>query len=120
MGSAPRLHGKPVPHAPLPGTKMRPTGVTSSTTTSAASDGPGFVTVMVNATVVPAVTLGGPVFAIRTSAAASIAVVSVALLLSATGSVVPSGAATVAVLLSVPVALAITVPVAVKVTDAPA
>src|SRR5262245_16683084 len=119
-GTVPSAHGNAPVHAPVLETNVSPGGVGSSTTTAVASDGPGFVTVIVKVRFVPAVTFGGPLFVSCTSAAVMIAVVSVALLLSRSGSGVSPGAATLAVLLSVPVALAATVPVAVKVTDPPA
>ncbi len=53
------------------------------------------------------------------SAAGSIVVVSVALLLPLSDSVTPVGAATVAVLVRVPVAVELTLPVKVKVTLCP-
>src|SRR5262245_34913261 len=99
---------------------MRPACTVSVTVTFVAVDGPPFFTVMVKTTSVPAVTVRSPVFRTNTSASATIVVESVALLLPATGSVVPAGAVTVAVLVSVPVAVAATVPVAVKVADDPA
>src|SRR5262249_20304714 len=78
------------------------------------------MTWMVNTRFVPAVTPTGPLFTTRTSASTSMLVVSVALLLAGTRSVVPACGGTVAVLLSAPVAVAATVPVVVKVADVPA
>jgi len=43
----PRVHGKPAPHKPPPGTNVRFVGVGSFTTTPTASEGPLFVTTSV-------------------------------------------------------------------------
>src|SRR5262245_53121796 len=118
--SVPRAQGKAVVQSPVFETKVRPGGVGSVTTTFVAVDGPWLVTWIVKVRFVPAVTPAGPLFNTARSACTAIAVVSVALLLAAVGSVVPVGAATVAVLLSVPLAVDATVPVALNVTDAPA
>src|SRR5262249_15444871 len=99
MGSVPRSHGNAVVQSPVLETKLRPIGCGSSPPGALASEGRGFVTVRVNARVEPAVTLAGPLFAIRTSAEVSIAVVSVALLFASKGSGVSAGGVTLAVLL---------------------
>src|SRR5262245_37564398 len=98
--TVPRLQGNPPVQGAVAETKPRPGGVRSPTTTSLASDGPGFVTVIVKVTFVPGVTLAGPVFVMPTSASAASVVVSVALSLAGSGSVVSAGGATLAVLVS--------------------
>src|SRR5262249_60956658 len=105
---------------PCAGTTSTRPGACSPPAPAHPSRRPVFSTVIVNAPLGPAVTFVGPLFAIWTSACVTIVVMSSALLLVPTGSVVPLGGATVAVLSSVPVALAVTVPVAVKITAVPA
>src|SRR5215475_10547057 len=89
--SVPSMHGYAVVQAPLLDMKINPGGVGSVTTTLAAADGPRFFTTTVNTAVVPAVAPAGPVFVIVTSAMGVIVVVSVAVLLVASGSGVSPG-----------------------------
>src|SRR5262245_43799952 len=101
--SVPRLQGKGVLQAPPFETNVTPGGAGSVTITPVAVEGPALVMVMVNDTGLPAViSPGGPTLSATRSADAKISVVSVLLLLPGSGSVVPTGGVTVAVLLSVP------------------
>jgi len=104
--------------SPLVETNTSPLGVAFATLTASASDGPLLVMLSVYVTVLPGTTDAEPVAVIATSADGTSASLAVALLFPA-GSFVPTGAATVAVLASVPVALAEIVPVAVNVTVPP-
>ncbi len=119
--SVPRGHGNAVRQAPLFEVNVRPVGVGSCTATPTAVEGPTLVTTVVNVMSLP--TIAEPELAVLltcTSAEAAMAVVSVAVSFPGTGSVVPAGGATVAVLARVPMASGATVPVATKVADAPA
>ena len=87
---------------PLFDTNVSPAGVGSLTTTVAASEGPAFVTVTLNAMFWPGETDDGASFVIVTSALCATVAVDVALLFPGTGSDV--GELTDAVLLTDPVA----------------
>src|SRR5262245_22041673 len=74
----PSAHGKAVVQAPSFISKWSPGGVGSATDTSAAVDGPPFVTVIVYVAVFPGTTLAGPVFVIARFALRTCVSVSVA------------------------------------------
>lgn len=85
--SVPMAHGNAV-HAPLTDTSDKRAGVGSVTFTLCASDGPLFVTVIVNVTFEPGFADAGPLFVTLTSAFWTNVTVAAALLLPADGSVV--------------------------------
>ncbi len=117
-GMLPSAQGNPAGQSPAVPTNVSPLGSGTVTSTFAASDGPLLVTVAVNVMVVPGVAAAGPVCVTCTSACGVSAAVAVLLLLPA-GSFTPTGAVTVAVLVSEPVAVAAMVPVAVNVAVPP-
>src|SRR5262245_46741723 len=115
----PRLQGSPVGHSGLDGDPS-PGGGDSVTVTLLAVDGPRLTMLSVNESGWPRVAVGsGAIFDRARSADAAIAVSSVDVLFPGSGSVVPAGGVTVAVLVKVPLAVGATVPVALKTTPAP-
>jgi hypothetical protein len=125
-----RLTALPVPesapHAALPAathvndTSVRLLGTVSAIDAPVTSLGPLLVTVSVYVTGVPCTAVAGPVLAIARSAAGLISVVTDPVLFTETGSVVPTGGATDAVLVNAPVVVAVPVTVTVTVCAAPA
>ena len=86
-------------------TKVRPGGVGSITWTMAADAGPAFRTTTEQVMLVPRNTLAGHVLLMESSAGSVSAVESEPSSLSRSGSLVPSGGLTRALLTSVPVAV---------------
>src|SRR5262245_6991590 len=117
--SGPTEHGKAVAQSPAFERKARPSGVGSTTWTTAADAGPAFRTAMVQVMLVPRRTVSGQVLVIERSAGSVSAVESDPSSLSRLGSLVPSGGLTRALLTSTPVALSDTTPVAVYVAMVP-
>lgn len=85
-GTVPSEQGNAKTQAPLLDTKVRPEGVAAETETPAASDTPALLTVRVYTTVLPGVTLVGPLWAMDRSADAATVEEADALLLEPVGS----------------------------------
>src|SRR5262245_52543183 len=94
----PSAHGNAVTQSPEFDTNARRAGAGSSTTTSAAVDGPALETTRVYATVSPGSAESGPVLVIDRSASGAMAVETLDELLARSTSSAPGGGVTVAAL----------------------
>src|SRR5262245_29296562 len=107
---APTEHGNAVVQSPEVETNRSPAGVGSSTTTSAALEGPALETTIVYSTWSPGSAEAGPSLVIDRSASGAMSVSTVDVLLARSTSSAPGGGVTVAVFSRLPVASGSSVP----------